>query len=131
MNKILDKLADLERAVEKLHRSIDRDPIKDDLVIDATIQRFEFTYELSWKLLKSHLEFNGHLGVNSPRTVIKEAFKVGLITEGEKWLKMLEDRNRTFHTYDEETALEIYKNIKNEYVTIFDSLVNKLKELVR
>lgn len=128
MNKVRDKLADLERATLKLHQSLERDPDIDDLVIDATIQRFEFTYELSWKLMKSYLEYNGNLDVTSPRRTIKEAFKDGLIIDGEKWLKMLEDRNRTSHTYDEGTAFEIYKNIKQDYITIFDALIAKMKE---
>ncbi|WP_280770664.1 HI0074 family nucleotidyltransferase substrate-binding subunit [Salipaludibacillus daqingensis] len=128
MNKLKAKFVDLEKANKKLHESLERDPKLDDLVIDATIQRFEFTYELSWKLMKTYLEYQGHLEVTSPRKAMRQAFKDGLIQEGEKWLKMLEDRNRTSHTYDEEIALEIYKHVKEEYVVLFDHLLNELKE---
>ncbi|MDF0728240.1 HI0074 family nucleotidyltransferase substrate-binding subunit [Cytobacillus sp. S13-E01] len=127
MNKVKDKLADLQRAYNKLHECLERDASKDDLVIDATIQRFEFTYELSWKLMKTYLEYNGNLEVTSPRRTIREAFKDGILSDGEKWLKMLEDRNRTSHTYNEDIALEIYKNIKEDYITLFDALLSEMK----
>ncbi|QOY37002.1 HI0074 family nucleotidyltransferase substrate-binding subunit [Anaerobacillus isosaccharinicus] len=130
MNKVKDKLEDLEKAIKKLNESLSRDPSLDDIVIDATIQRFEFTYELSWKLMKVYLTYNGSLEVTSPRRAIKEAFKDGIIHQGEKWLKMLEDRNRTSHTYDEEIALEIYQNIKNEYINLFNSLLAEMKARV-
>lgn len=128
MNKINYKLADLEKALKKLHESLERDASKDDLVIDATIQRFEFTYELSWKLMKAYLEYNGHVGVTSPRSALKKSFKEEIIINGDKWLKMLEDRNRTSHTYDEKIASEIYRNIKTEYINLFDALLAKMKK---
>ncbi|PYZ92662.1 nucleotidyltransferase [Salipaludibacillus keqinensis] len=128
MNKLKTKYGDLEKANKKLHESLERDPKLDDIVIDATIQRFEFTYELSWKLMKAYLEYDGHLEVTSPRKVMRQAFKDGIIQEGEKWLKMLEDRNRTSHTYDEEIALEIYKHVKEEYIVLFDHLLVELKK---
>jgi len=128
MNKLKDKFVDLEKANKKLHESLERDPKLDDLVIDATIQRFEFTYELSWNFMKAYLEYQGHIEVTSPRKVMRQAFKDGLIKEGEKWLKMLEDRNRTSHTYDEEIALEIYKQVQEEYIVLFDLLLVELKK---
>ncbi|MGC8140928.1 HI0074 family nucleotidyltransferase substrate-binding subunit, partial [Salmonella enterica] len=67
MNKIMDKLFDFEKTLNKLHQSITRDVEKDDLVLDATIQRFEFTYELAWKWMRSYLEYNRNNEVTSPR----------------------------------------------------------------
>jgi len=130
MNKINYKLTDLEKALDKLHESSSRDASKDDIVIDATIQRFEFTYELSWKLMKIYLEYNGNLEANSPRRVIKESFKEGMIVKGDEWIKMLEDRNRTSHTYDEQTANEIFLAIKKDYISLFDEFVKRMKELL-
>jgi nucleotidyltransferase substrate binding protein (TIGR01987 family) len=128
MNKLAAKMEDLVRVLSKLKESLERDPEKDDIVIDATIQRFEFTYELSWKLMKSYLEYNGGTDITSPRSTIKTAFKEGLITDGELWLKMLEDRNRTSNTYDEATALDIYNNIKQTYITLLDQTCETLSE---
>ena len=123
INKLKDKLEDLKRAFNKLNESVKRNPIEDDIVVDATIQRFEFTYEQSWKLMKAYLEFNGNLEATSPRKAIKESYKEGLIKDGETWLKMLQDRNRTSHTYDEESALYIFNNIKNTYVGVFEQFI--------
>lgn len=131
MNKVIDKLGDLEKAVKKLREALKRDASQDDLVIDAVIQRFEFTYELSWKLMKAYLEYNGNLETTSPRRTIKEAFKDRIIIKGEKWLKMLNDRNRTSHTYDEEIAYEIYMNVKEEYSALFDGLLVEMKKRVK
>lgn len=128
MNKMLVKMEDLARALSKLKESLSRDPEQDDIVIDAAIQRFEFTYELSWKLMKSYLEYSGVTDLSSPRSTIKAAFKAGLITDGELWLKMLEDRNRTSQTYDEATALDIFNNIKKIYITLLDDACTTLEK---
>jgi len=130
INKIKDKITDLEKAVHKLNESLKRDYMQDDIVIDATIQRFEFTYELSWKLMKSYLEYTGNLEGSNPRAAIQESFKEGIITEGEIWLQMLQDRNLTSHTYDEGTAIKIYNNIKNEYAKLFEQLLGRMKERI-
>ena len=130
VNKLKDKLTDLEKALHKLKESASRDPKIDDIVIDATIQRFEFTYELSWKLMKAYLEFQGNLEATSPRRAIQEAFKLNLIQEGNQWLKMLENRNRTSHTYDEDIAWKIFNSIRDEYLSLFDDFVKRLKKLV-
>ena len=65
----------------------------------ALIQAFEFTFEVSWKMLKSYLEFEAILA-KSPRETIKHAFQQELIEEGEVWLKAIEIRNETVHTYE-------------------------------
>lgn len=87
----------------------------DQFVYDATIQRFEFTYELAWKLMKAFLEYQGQESINFPRDVFKRAFAAGLIQDGDVWLTMMKDRNITTHTYDEAGAKEIYTRIKKDY----------------
>lgn len=132
LNKIKDKLEDLKKAFKKLEEIIKRNYLEDDIVLDAGIQRFEFTYELAWKLMKTYLEYNGNLEATSPRKAIKESFKEGLIEDGEIWLKMLQDRNKTAHTYDEENAIEIFNNVKNEYIYCFEKFIKSIeKEIFR
>ena len=98
-------------------------PVQEDRAnIDATIQRFEFTFELSWKFLKDYF-FEQGLELYYPKEVIKEAFLAKLINNEEIWIKMLQDRNLTSHTYDEELADKIYHNVKL-YVQEFRSLLN-------
>jgi nucleotidyltransferase substrate binding protein (TIGR01987 family) len=67
---------------------------------EGLIQRFEYTFELAWKTLKDYLEAQG-ISASFPRDVIKEAFRAGVIEDGETWLEMLDKRNQLSHTYDE------------------------------
>ena len=101
-------LAQFAKAVSRFDEALSREPGADPLALDASTQRFEFCFELCWKLLKRSLLFQG-IDATSPRDVFKEAFRQGWLSEGDNfWAKMIEDRNLTSHTYNEERALEIY-----------------------
>lgn len=76
---------------------------------DATIQRFEYTFELAWKLFRKVARIEG-LEVNSPRQAIRAAYDVGLLEDIDLWFELLEDRNRTSHTYDESTATQVFES---------------------
>ncbi len=91
------------------------------------IQFYEVSFELSWKLIKDYLESLG-FEVNSPRTAIKQAFQADIINNGESWIKALEDRNLTSHTYNEETANLIVNNIKKKYYFLLNDLYLFLKK---
>jgi len=91
------------------------------------MQLFETAFELAWKVLKDYLEVEGYT-VASPREAIKKAFQIGVIKDGDTWLEALEDRNLTSHTYDEEDAIKAVVRIKENYVSILDSLQNFLLE---
>ena len=127
-NKLKMKFADLYKASKKLEDVLQRDYHEDSIVIDATIQRFEFTFELSWKLMKAMLEYDGFDNVSSPRRAIREGFKQGYVHDGSAWIKMLEDRNRTSHTYDEDTAIEIVVEIKDKYMELIKKFVIKAEQ---
>lgn len=88
----------------------------------GVIQAFEYTYELGWNLLRDYLRWQGTLELTGSRDTIREAFSVGLIREGETWMNMLQDRNRTAHTYNEATAESILANIHNSYFAAFKAL---------
>jgi nucleotidyltransferase substrate binding protein (TIGR01987 family) len=95
------------------------------------IQAFEFTHELAWKLLKDFLEERGVLNIFGSKDATREAFKTGLIKNGEIWMKMIESRNLTSHTYNEVTAAEISAAIIKSYSVEFADFlirVQKLKE---
>ncbi|PHS29072.1 MAG: hypothetical protein COA82_13045 [Alkaliphilus sp.] len=76
--------------------------------------------------MKAYLEYNGNLEATSPRKAIKESYKEGLIKDGNIWLEMLQDRNRTSHTYDEASALDFFDTIQNVYVDVFEKFINDL-----
>lgn len=129
-NKLIYKIRDLEKAIKKLQDSLQKDPNEDDLYLDGTIQRFEFVYELSWKLLKNYLDYTG-IRVNSPRESIREGFKIEVVNDINKWLEMLEDRNRTSHTYNEDIAWEIYRKIKSKYIFLFEEFYDIINERIK
>ncbi|WP_428563495.1 MAG: nucleotidyltransferase substrate binding protein [Solidesulfovibrio sp. DCME] len=85
----------------------------------GVIQAFEFTHELAWNVLKDYLEFQGIHGIVGSRGAVREAFKNGLLADGETWMTMIQDRNRSPHTYDEETAREIVARILTEHHPAF------------
>jgi len=63
----------------------------------ATIQAFEFSIELGWKVLKDYLNFQGVKEVTLPRDVVRQAFQAQIVTDGQTWIDMLEARNKTSH----------------------------------
>lgn len=109
--RLNEKLSDFKRASARLNEAT-KIQIDDDIVYDGVIQRFEFTFELSWKITKMFLEYTGITEIKSPRTTIREAFAYGLIEDGEQWIDMMVDRNKTSHLYDEEEAKLIYEKVK-------------------
>lgn len=112
MEKLKIKYNSFLNALDRLNEAIEIGKEETNSIIyDATIQRFEFVIELSWKLMKEYLESENLVGFNTPKMVIKEIYRIGLINNGEIWLDMLNDRNLTLHTYDEDTAKHIYTNI--------------------
>lgn len=113
--QIETKQADYHRALERLQSALAKEPDADDMYLDATIQRFEFSFELAWKLMKLVLDYEG-IEVSSPRSSIREGWKQGMIADADTWLDMQEKRNLSTHTYNESTALEVYRLIKDKYV---------------
>ncbi|MCL4704151.1 HI0074 family nucleotidyltransferase substrate-binding subunit [bacterium] len=111
--KIEDSLSKLEAAVARLGEALGEDS-SNPLYLDATVQRFEFVFELAWKTLKRALEAEG-LDCKTPRETFKAAYQASWINEEALWVQMLDDRNVTSHTYDEPLAAEIYDNIKSYY----------------
>lgn len=93
------------------------------------IQFFEITYELAWKMMKDYLKDQGFSEVKSPKATIKKAFEIDIIKDGHIWMEMLDDRNLTTHTYDEESAEKVSRLIKEKYLHLFNDLSAKFKEL--
>ena len=100
---------------------------KDELEKDGVIQRFEFTFELLWKTLKIFLRNSG-IESKTPKESLQEAFKIEWINEEKVFLDMLEDRNSTTHIYDKQTAEEIFKRIKFNYISVVEKVLEKLKK---
>lgn len=89
----------------------------------GSIQAFEFTYELAWNVLRDYLIWQGIESVAGSRDAIREGFKRELISDGHAWLAMLQDRNRTVHTYNEATANQIIDHLRTQYAQLFAEFV--------
>ena len=94
------------------------------------IKAFEYTYELAWNTMKDFYENQGETGIQGSRDTFNLAFRRGLILDGEIWMQMLQDRNRTSHTYNEETADEISENILNLYFLQFTQLKQEFEKFI-
>jgi len=101
----------------------------DDLLKEGVIQRFEYTHELAWNVMKDFLEASGNVGLYGSRDATREALSKGLLENGDIWMDMIKSRNKTSHTYNEETAEEIYKKIIDDYFDVFTAFLHKMKEI--
>ncbi|HET7294938.1 MAG TPA: HI0074 family nucleotidyltransferase substrate-binding subunit [Vicinamibacteria bacterium] len=106
-------LASLDAALLRLEDVL-RQP-RNEYMRDSAIQRFEFCYELTWKGLKQACDASG-TPVFSPRDAFRTAFRLGLIKDDPRWMQMVEDRNRTTHTYNERLADAIRSRLDRHLV---------------
>jgi nucleotidyltransferase substrate binding protein (TIGR01987 family) len=77
--------------------------------------------------MKDFLESQGKTDLFGSKTVVREALNVGLILNGEEWLKTIESRNKTSHLYDEKEILIILEIVFNQYLSIFVEFETKMK----
>ena len=91
----------------------------DEIIKEGLIQRFEYTHELAWNVMKDYAIYQGNTSVGGSRDATREAFQLQLVSDGKVWMEMIGSRNKTSHTYNEETADEIYSQILNAYFPAF------------
>jgi nucleotidyltransferase substrate binding protein (TIGR01987 family) len=91
------------------------------------IKAFEYTFELGWNTLRDLLRSQGNADLLGSRDTLREAFRVGLIADGEGWMLMIQDRNLTSHTYNPATARQIGDNIRGRYLACFQALRDRLQ----
>lgn len=97
-----------------------------DLEQQGIIQGFEFTHELAWNVLKDYLEYEGIQGLVGSRSAVREAFKRGLVADGEAWMDMIEKRNLSSHTYNLDVAARLVSAIHDTYYPAFLALQERL-----
>ncbi len=98
-----------------------------DLEKEGTIQRFEFTHELAWKVMKDFLIEKGIQGIIGSKDATRHAFQNEIITDGQTWMNMIESRNKTVHTYVDEILESEYKLIIDSYFPLFTAFYEKMK----
>lgn len=127
MNKFNEKVTKFSEAVKRLTEAIEEYNLYDvSSIRDGVIQRFEFCTELAWKAVREYLIDEGYTDISSPKSVMKQAYADNLINDEQIWIELLNARNQTSHIYDEETAKDIFENIKSKYLVQFDELLEVL-----
>ena len=122
--RLQERIGDYLKALTQLEKAAALP--KDEFVRDSVIQRFEFTHELSWKMLKLKLEAEG-LPVRTPRETVQEALQAGLIEDGNLWTDMQKKRNLTSHTYHEKRADDVYDFVVGRGLPLFRQLAEKCR----
>lgn len=137
MSRFEERKEDYKKALIKLQEALEQEKkqsLSEDtmqIIIDGVLHRFEFTFELAWKTMKDYLEYMGITNkTGSPRENIQQAFKQGIIEDGEVWIKIMLSRNELSHLYDEEASRRIYNNIKNIYIKEFQKLEEKFEQIL-
>lgn len=125
MEKLNSLLVDTKKALSQLERIL-IEP-RTEIIRDASIQRFEFTFELFWKLVKAYLlEIEG-IDCNSPKSCFRGLLNTGTASadEVELLLNMTDHRNLTSHLYDEGTSDEVFAKIP-EYFKLMDAIAKRI-----
>jgi nucleotidyltransferase substrate binding protein (TIGR01987 family) len=130
------RFANYLRALHKLDEAIamlnlklsDRELVDalSELEQEGVIQRFEYTQELAWSVLKDYLEYQGTPSIVGSRDAVREAFRANLIDRGDVWMEMIQSRNDTSHTYNEQTADAVFLRIVRDYYPLFKSLEERM-----
>lgn len=109
------------KALQTLQRAVELAGQRElsELEEQGLIQGFEFTHELAWNVLKDYLEMEGIQGLVGSRSTVREAFKRGLIHDGEAWMDMIEKRNLSSHTYNLDVAKILAAAILERYCPAF------------
>ncbi|MGC4059259.1 MAG: nucleotidyltransferase substrate binding protein [Chitinophagaceae bacterium] len=124
-NKALAKLAQsvayIKQNQEENNAAITGGDVLQEMVREGLIQRFEYTHELAWNVMKDFARYQGNSEIAGSRDATREAFQLGLISDGAVWMDMIGSRNRTSHTYNQATADEIYHKIVTDYFPAFSA----------
>ena len=125
LSNYLRALAQLEEAVQlRAQRPLTR------LEQQGLIKAFEFTQELGWNLMKDYFEYQGNPNLTGSRDAIREAFKRGLIQDGDGWMETIRGRNLSAHTYDEVRANRLAQIVAERYLGLFQAFAVRMQALM-
>ncbi len=122
------RFKNFERAFILLREALEWGKKLSQLEEEWVIQRFEYTFELSWKTMSDYLKFQWlNIEENLPRYIIKEAFNANLIQNWDEWINMLVNRNSMSHQYNFEKFWEVINDLKNGHLELLSDLYLLLK----
>lgn len=128
--KALGKLSQAVSYIKNLqsNTNLDYEETLDEMIKEGLIQRFEYTHELAWNVMKDYAVYQGNNTVGGSRDSVREAFQLKLIENAKLWMDMIVSRNKTSHTYNEDTANEIYSDILELYYPAFLKFQQTMEE---
>lgn len=128
-SKYINRYHSFCKSLQNLGKSLDADP-KADFVLEGTVQNFNLTFDVSWKVMKDILiKELGILdfAVGSPRETLRQAFANGMI-DNDQWMQMLRVRNQLAHDYDGTLAAEKFQDIIKVYYPLFEKFRERVEK---
>ena len=127
----IQRFQNFQKALNRLKEIVDMAAIEDlsEIEQEALIQRFEYTQELSWNVIKDFYVYQGEVSIQGSKDAYRLAFKRGLITDGQLYMDMVTSRNRAAHTYNEETADAVAGEVISRYYNALEELRARFIEL--
>jgi nucleotidyltransferase substrate binding protein (TIGR01987 family) len=127
----IQRFQNYQQALSRLNEAValSRQRTLSDLEQQGLVQAFEFTHELAWNVLKDYLEEQGFVGIIGSKDATREAFKNGLVDDGEAWMEMIRARNLTSHTYQSKITEGIVKDILSRFHPVFVALEARFTQL--
>ena len=131
------RLSNYQKALQRLKDNIEyfstflaENTTPVDILKQGLIQSFEFTHELAWNVMKDYAVYQGNSEIKGSRDVVRYSAQVGLISDGFGWMEMIQSRNSSSHTYNEDTANEITEHIISKYFPLFIEFQEKMLTLM-
>lgn len=117
------RFENFSKAYKLLEDAINLDKELSILEKEGVIQRFEYTLELAWNTIKDYLGAEGVILTSfTPKSIIKQAFNLQIIENGELWIEALEQRVILANTYETIVFTNAYEKIKSRYFMLFSDL---------
>ena len=120
------RFSNYQKALAQLERFIEP-PALNEREQQGLIKAFEYSFELAWNTLRDLLRSQGNAMLLGSRDTLREAYRLGLIEQGETWMLMIQDRNLTSHTYNRATADAIADHMTDRYLPCFRQLHSRLE----
>lgn len=124
MNKTQVSLKQYKKGVLRLAEILEKE--KNEVHRDSAIKRFELCFDLSWKLLKDFLKEERGISCRSPKDCFRQAFHHKIIEINPEWLRMTDQRNAAVHTYNEQLADGLYKEL-SDFLKLFQGLQKSIE----
>lgn len=119
------RFSNYRKALAQLGEVVEQDELN-KFEEQGLVKAFEYTYELAWATLKDFLEYQGFSEMVGSRDAFRKAFSEGIVSDGHVWMRMIESRKKTTHTYNEATAREIAEEVRVRFYPAFCALEQTL-----